>query len=328
MRALVTGGGGFLGGAIVRLLRERGDEVLSYSRGAYPALAELGVEHHQGDLTDAEALARAVEGCDAVFHVAARPGVSCRYQDYYRPNVLGTESVLAACRRHGVRRLIYTSTPSVCFHAEGGKLDETAPYGHDFRGSHYAATKAAAERAVLEANGDSLATVALRPHLIWGPGDNHLVPRILARAKAGRLRKIGDGTNLIDSTYIDNAADAHLLAADRLEPGAAIAGRAYFIAQDEPIACFELIDRILAAGGLPPVRRSISPSLAYGVGWCMEKVYTLLRLRAEPPMTRFVALQLSTPHWFDLTATKRDLGYAPKVSLDEGLRRLAKALGG
>ncbi len=328
MKALVTGGGGFLGGAVVRMLKARGDEVRSFSRSPYPDLEKLGVEHRQGDLADAEAVARAVEGCDTVFHVAARPGVSCRYDDYYRPNVLGTENVLSGCRGHGVPRLVYTSTPSVVFEPAGGQgIDESAPYGHDFLGAHYAATKAQAERMVLAANDGKLATVALRPHLIWGPGDNHLVPRILARAKAGRLRRIGDGKNLVDSTYIDNAAEAHLLAADALVSGSAVGGRAYFIAQDEPIGCFELINRILAAGGLPPVTRSISPRLAYGLGWCLEKAYGLFGARSEPPMTRFVALQLSTPHWFDLSAAKRDLGYKPRVSLDEGLARLAEWLG-
>ena len=322
MRALVTGGGGFLGGVIVRMLRERGDRVVSLSRGRYPALDSLGVEQVSGDLGDRDAVVRAATGCDIVFHVAAKAGVWGGFEEYYRANVTGTENVIAACRLQGITRLVHTSSPSVVFGGrdiEGG--DESLPYPERFE-AHYPHTKALAEQLVLGANGPELATTALRPHLIWGPGDNHLVPRIIARARADRLRRIGDRPCLVDTVYVDNAARAHLQAGERLSPGSPVAGRAYFIANGEPLPLWEMVNRILAAAGLPPVERSISPRLAYGVGVLCEALWGTLRLGGEPPMTRFVAHELSTAHWFDLSAARRDFGYRPEVSIDEGLVRL------
>jgi nucleoside-diphosphate-sugar epimerase len=322
MRVLVTGGGGFLGGAIVRRQGQRGDSVRSFSRGRYPELDARDVEQVQGDLADAGAVARAVRGCELVFHVAARAGISGRYDHFYRANVTGTENVIAACRAHKVDRLVYTSSPSVVFDGKDMEgVDESVPYPltHD---AHYPATKALAERAVLMANGPALATVALRPHLIWGPGDNHLVPRILARGRSGRLRRIGRADKRIDSIYVDNAADAHLLAADRLRPGSPIAGRAYFLSNGEPLPTRELINRILACGGVAPVTRSVPVWLAVTAGAVCEFAYAKLRPDVEPPMTRFLARELATAHWFDISAARRELGFNPAVSIDEGLRRL------
>ncbi|MGF1580223.1 MAG: NAD-dependent epimerase/dehydratase family protein [Gemmataceae bacterium] len=326
MKALVTGGGGFLGKAIVHRLVNRGDSVRSFSRGSYPELTEMGVEHVQGDIADKDAVSSAVAGCDLVFHVAAKPGISVRYQDFYVPNVVGTDKVLAACREHRVRRLVYTSSPSVVFDGtdmEG--VDESVPYPK----SHiapYPATKAIAEQMVLAANCSELATVALRPHLIWGPGDNHLVPRLLDRARSGRLRRIGKTNKLIDAVYIDNAADSHILAADRLTPGSSIAGKAYFISQGEPVPIWDLINDILATVDLPPVTKVVPLKVAYTVGWLLESVYWSVGSRGEPPMTRFLAKELATAHWFDLSAAKRDLGYDPKVTTIEGLGRLKEYL--
>jgi 2-alkyl-3-oxoalkanoate reductase len=323
MIALVTGGGGFLGGAIVRLLRQRGDTVHSFSRRHYPELDALGVAQHAGDLADAAALARAAAGCDLVFHVAAKAGVGGRYRDYHRANVLGTANVLTACRHHAIPRLVYTSSPSVVFDGRDMEgVDETVPYPAHYEAA-YPRSKAIAERMVLRANSAMLATVSLRPHLIWGPGDNHLIPRLLARARAGRLRRIGTASKLIDSVYIDNAAEAHLLAADRLAHGAAIAGKTYFITQGEPIPLWDLVNRILDAAGLAPVTRFVPAPLAYAAGWLLEGVYGVFRPNDEPPLTRFVARELTTAHWFDLRAARRDLGFEPRVSLEEGLRRLA-----
>lgn len=322
MTALVTGGGGFLGGAIVRLLVERSAQVRSLSRSRYPELDALGVVQYLGDLADASAVRKAVADCDVVFHVAAKAGVWGRYDEYYRANVVGTENVLAACRAAGVSRLVYTSSPSVVFDGRDMEgANESVPYPRHFE-AYYPKTKAIAERAVLEANGPKLTTVALRPHLIWGPRDNHLVPRILERGRAGKLRRIGKENKLIDTIYIDNAAAAHLLAADRLAPGAALAGKAYFLAQGEPLPLWDIVNRILAAGGVVPVTRSIPEPVAYLAGWCCEVLYGVMRWHDEPPMTRFVARELSTAHWFDLSAARRDLGYEPRVSLDEGMRRL------
>jgi len=322
VKALVTGGGGFLGKAIVKLLLARGDEVRSFSRSAYPELSVLGVEHQNGEIDDAEAVRRAAEGCEIVFHVAAKAGVWGPFDEFYRANVLGTKNVIEACREHGISRLVHTSSPSVVFDGtdmEG--VDESVPYPDHFE-AFYPQTKAEAEQLVLQANDDTLATVALRPHLIWGPADNHLVPRILERGARGALRRIGTRECLVDTIYIENAALAHLQAADRLEIGSVVAGKAYFLSQGEPLPVWEVVNRILDAGGLPPVSRTISPGLAYAAGSVLEKTYSLLRLKGEPRMTRFVARELSTAHWFDLGAARRDFGYEPQISFDEGIERL------
>jgi nucleoside-diphosphate-sugar epimerase len=322
MKALVTGGGGFLGKAIVKLLIARGDEVLSFSRSAHPALTALGVEQCRGELSDTEAVSRAAEGCDIVFHVAAKAGVWGPYQEFYAANVLGTRHVIDACHQHGIRRLVYTSSPSVVFDGSDMEgVNESVPYPEQFK-AFYPETKAEAEQLVLQANDKQLATVALRPHLIWGPEDNHLVPRILDRGARGALRRIGRRDSLADTIYIDNAATAHLQAADQLDIGSVVAGKVYFLSQGEPLPIWEIVDRILDAGGIAPVSGTISPQLAYAIGWTLEKFYTLLNIKGEPRMTRFVASELSTAHWFDISAAQNDFGYNPKVSFDEGMQRL------
>jgi nucleoside-diphosphate-sugar epimerase len=288
-------------------------------------LDALGVETIQGDLSDAASLEAAAKDIDLVFHVAAKAGVWGTHADFHEPNVVGTQNVLAACRTSRVPRLIFTSSPSVVFNgADENQISESTPYPRRYL-AHYPRTKAAAEKLVLAANSSDLATIALRPHLIWGPGDPHLVPRILARARSGRLSLVGKRNNLVDSTYIDNAAHAHLLAAARLAPGAPCAGKAYFISNGEPVPMADLIRRILAAANLATVIPSINPHLAYAAGTAMELAHTLLRLKHEPLLTRFVARQLSTAHWFDLTAARRDLQYEPLVAMEEGMRRLAQS---
>ena len=326
MTVLVTGGSGFLGTAIVRGLLARGATVRSLARGPAPELAALGVEVLRGDVADPGAVSRAVAGCELVFHVAAKAGMWGTYAAYAASNVEGTRHVLDACRRHDVPRLVYTSTPSVVHRGddiEGG--NERLPYATRFD-SPYPATKAVAERMVLAASDATLATVALRPHLLWGPGDTQLVPRILDQARRGRLRLVDGGRAVVDATYVDNAADAHLLAADRLHAGSQVAGRAYFIAQGHPLPLRDILGRILAAAGLPPVTASVPFPVAYGVGAAAEASWRLLRRGGEPPMTRFLARQLATSHWFDLSAARRDLGYEPRVSLEEGLARLRRQL--
>jgi 2-alkyl-3-oxoalkanoate reductase len=324
MRVLLTGAGGFLGFAIAKALRARGDEVVAINRSQYPALLQLGAQCVQGDIAEAGLLLRAAQGCDAIMHVAAKAGHWGSYESYYRANVLGTERVLEACRAHRIARLVYTSTPSVA-HA-GGSLagvDESTPIPSQFR-AHYPATKARAEAMVLAANDASLASCALRPHLIWGPGDNHLLPRLIARARANRLRFVGK-PQLIDTIYIDNAVHAHMLALDQLKPGAACAGKAYFLSNDEPIALDEIVNRLLETADIAPVHRRIPFALAYGIGALMELAYRVLPLKGEPLMTRFLAEQLSTAHWYDISAIKRDLGYAPLLTITQGLALLRAA---
>ncbi|MEA3362282.1 MAG: NAD-dependent epimerase/dehydratase family protein [Thermodesulfobacteriota bacterium] len=322
MKVLVTGGGGFLGKAIVKLLLEQGNDVCSFSRNIYPQLTALGVEQFVGDLTDLSAIIKAVDGCEMIYHVAARAGVWGSYAEFYQPNVIGTKNIIQACRKCHVPRLVYTSSPSVVFDGSDMEgIDETTPYPDHYL-SWYPQTKAEAEQLVLAANADSLATVALRPHLIWGPEDNHLVPRILERGRAGALRRIGSNPCLIDTVYIDNAAIAHVQAAEKLAVGSGVAGKAYFISNAEPLPLWEIINRILAAGGLPAVTKTISPAIAYTAGMVLETFYRIFKLSGEPRMTRFVAKEMSTAHWFDLAAARNDFGYQPKVSIEEGLRRL------
>lgn len=324
MKALVTGGGGFLGKAIIRRLLARGDTVRSFSRGDYPDLRALGIELVRGDLGDAEAVAAAVQGVDVVFHVAAKADIWGAYEDFYRANVTGTEHVIAACRQHGIDRLVYTSTPSVIYNRrdiEGG--DESLPYPEKFEAT-YPQTKAHAEQLVRGANDESLGTVALRPHIVWGPEDTNLTPRLWARAEAGSLVTIGSGASLIDSTYIDNAADAHLLAGDKLAPGSPISGKVYFITNGEPLPVADLIDRIIGAAGYPPVKKQVPTWLALALGGATEAAYRLLGRQDEPRLTRFLVRQLSTAHWFDISAARRDLGYEPAVSIDQGIERLRK----
>ncbi|MGB2688084.1 MAG: NAD-dependent epimerase/dehydratase family protein [Desulfobacterales bacterium] len=323
-KVLVTGGGGFLGGAIVRQLVERGDRVISFSRRFYPELAAMEVEQIQGDISDATAVEQACREVDLVFHVAAKPGIWGDYITYYRTNVIGTQNVIIACKQHNVSRLVYTSSPSVVFDGDDMEgVDESVSYPEKYH-THYPKTKAMAEQFVIAAAEEGLKTIILRPHLIWGPQDNHLVPRIIERAN--RLVKVGNGRNLVDTIYIDNAADAHIQAADRLGQNHNLSGRVYFISQDDPVPLWEMVNNILKRAGLAPVQRSISRNTAWMIGAVLEIFYKMFKISGEPRMTRFLADELSKAHWFDISAAKKDLGYAPKISIEEGLFRLEKWL--
>ena len=332
MHTLVTGGGGFLGRTIVEQLVARGDQVRSFGRGEYPEIAALGVEVVRGDIRDREAVAAACRGVNCVIHTAAVAGVGGPWRKFQENNVLGTENVLAACRTQGVKRLVFTGSPSAVFAGEDQcGVDESAPYGLEWlekHGGHYSRSKALAEQLVLAANEPGrLATCALRPHLIWGPRDVHLIPRLIARARSGRLRRVGDGTNLVDTTYVENAAAAHLATADALaEANSPAAGRAYFLSQGEPVNCWQWIVDVLRLAGLPPVQKSISFRAAWRIGSVCEAVYRLLSSEHEPPMTRFLSAQLAKSHWFDISAARRDLGYEPRISTAEGMRRLGQWL--
>ena len=319
-KVLVTGGGGFLGNAIIERLVTRGDVVRSLSRGDYPKLAALGIDQVRGDIADRQTVERACRGVQLVFHVAAKPPPWGKYRDYYTTNVTGTQNVIDGCARNNISRLVYTSTPSVVFDGTDMQgVDESVPYPAKFN-AYYPKTKALAEQLVLKAAGKDLRTVVLRPHQIWGPGDPHFAPRLIARAK--KLKRIGSGNNLVDTTYIDNAADAHILAADTLRKNPDISGNVYFISQANPIPAWDMIDAILAAAGLPPVKGAISYKTAWAIGAVLEFFYRTFQFPGEPPMTRFLADAVAKSHWFDISAAKKDLGYTPKVPMKEGLRRL------
>jgi nucleoside-diphosphate-sugar epimerase len=323
--ALVTGGGGFLGRYIVEQLVERGDKARILARREYSELSALGVDCRQGDLRDANAVAAAIDGCDVVYHVAALAGVWGARDDFFSINVNGTDNVIDACRRHRIPKLVYTSSPSVVFGMDSMEdADETTPYPNRYY-AHYPESKAEAERHLLKANGiDGVATCALRPHLIWGPRDTHIVPLIADRAKQGKLVRIGDGTNRVDVTYVENAATAHLQAADALTVDGPVGGQAYFIGDSKPVNLWSWINQLLQTLELPAVQRSISYTTARRIGSIMEAAHTILPFLGEPSLTRFLAAQFATSHHFDHSKAARDFRYAPQVDNDEGMRRTAE----
>lgn len=319
-QVLVTGGGGFLGKAIVRKLVAQDAAVTSFSRHFYPELEKMGVCQVQGDLVNPDDLFPAVEGHDIVFHVAAKPGIWGPYDTYYQVNVVGTRNVLDACFHHRVDRLIYTSSPSVVFDGSDMEgVDESVPYPETFH-APYPETKALAEQAVRKAGLKGLKTICLRPHLIWGPEDNHLVPGILSRAD--KLRIVGRSDDRVDTIYVDNAADAHILAARKLAENPELSGNVYFISQDEPVSKWEMANGFLAAAGLPPIDGRISEKGAVLAATLLEFFYKLFGIEKEPPLTVFAARELATSHWFDISRAKKDLGYVPQISIKEGLIRL------
>lgn len=322
MKICVTGGGGFLGRYIVEQLQQEGHELRIFSRGAYQELAAQGVEVFQGDLADAGAVSKALHGMEAVFHVAAIPGIWGKWETYHRINTLGTENVIKSCREHGVCKLIYTSSPSVVYDGkEHLNADESLPYPESYL-CHYPHSKALAEKAVLAANDETLSTVSLRPHLIWGPRDNHLIPRLIDRSMSGKLMRVGDGTNVVSMAYVENAARAHVQAFHALSPESPCAGEAYFINEPEPVPLWNWVDEILALGGLPPVKKSVPVPVAKAVGHGLEMIYSLCGWQSEPRMTRFLASQLSQSHSYSIEKASRDFGYEPQVSYQEGMNRL------
>ncbi|MBR5758263.1 MAG: NAD-dependent epimerase/dehydratase family protein [Thermoguttaceae bacterium] len=364
MKALVTGGGGFLGRYLVERLLADGCETRTFCRHAHDELRSLGVDQRLGDLRSFDDVSKAVEGVDVVFHVAAFPSIVAIPRPFYETNVLGTKNVLAACLKNKVRKLVYTSTQCVANTIESQEgVDESVPYARPFLG-WYQMTKAVAEQFVRAANyapwtddydfegldlseskfrslnatfearrprrdpyrEDALMTVALRPHLIWGPRDRNLVPRLLERARKGKLRRVGDGRNVISTIYVQNAADAHKLAADALTPGGSAPGSVYYIAQDKPLNCWKWIDELLALVGEPPVRKSVSFKAAWRLGTVLEKIYRVLGREDEPTMTRFLATQLAKSYWFDTTRARNELGFSPAISTEEGMRRLGEDL--
>ncbi len=309
MKVLVTGGRGLLGSATVAELRRRGHEVTTFQRSPSGNSQEV-----LGDVTDASAVQRAVAGNEAVVHLAAKVSMAGAWEEFLATNVHGTSNVIDACRAEGVTRLVHVSSPSVA-HAGQPLVGVGAQHAdpENVRG-HYARSKAMAEIIALEANSPELAITAIRPHLVWGPGDTQLVERIIDRARSGRLFLIGRGQSLIDTTYVDNAADALACAVEQC-PG----GRAFVVSNGEPRTVAEVVARIAQAGGAK-IRGRVPYAVAYVAGMVVERVWGDRAI--DPPVTTFLAEQLSTAHWFDQRETQAALQWTPRVSLDEGFKRL------
>lgn len=325
MRILVTGGGGFLGTHIINeLLKNSSYIVTNFSRHSYAHLEDIGVPTIKGDLKKKEDVERALsQGFDAIFHVAALAGVWGKYEDYYGINYLGTKNLLEVARATGIKKFVYTSTPSVVFNKDDLLgVGEEQPYATEFLNA-YSETKTMAEKLVLESNdGKTFLTCAIRPHLIWGPGDPHLFPRVIQKGKEGKLRIVGDGNNMVDIVYVENAALAHVQAFEHLKPDSPVCGQAYFVGQERPVKLWDFINQILSFVKVEPVLKSIDIGTAYKLGWLLEKVFKLLGIiKPEPPMTRFVALNLGKSHYFSHEKAKRHFGYVPRVSIEEGLKK-------
>ena len=326
MNVLVTGGGGFLGSHLACRLLAMGHFVSVLGRHRYPNLPPKIIQL-QADLCDPKAISKACQGQDSVFHAGALPGIWGTKKDFYQTNVDGTRHVIDGCLQHGVQKLVFTSSPSVVYsQTDMENVDESTPYPSHYL-SDYPKTKALAEQMVVAANGQQdLMTVSLRPHLIWGPGDPHLVPRIIERAKRGQLMRVGEGTNRVDIVYIDNAVDGHIRAWQALKPGSPVAGQCYFLSDGQPVVLWDWINQLLTSLGIAPVTKSISYGMAKNLGWILEGVYRLFGLAGEPRMTRFLAGQLATSHYFDISRARRDFNYEVMVSPEEGMKRLLKSL--
>ncbi|MDF1516261.1 MAG: NAD-dependent epimerase/dehydratase family protein [Anaerolineae bacterium] len=321
MKALVTGGGGFLGRAVSEQLMQRGDQVTVFARGDYPELIDAGAHLVHGDICDLPAISDACRDSDVVIHTAAKAGLWGAWDDFYAVNVKGTENVIQACRENHIQRLVYTSSPSVIFDgSDQCGVDESIPYPNRYE-NPYPYTKALGEQRILQANDANLHTISLRPHLIFGPRDNHLLPNLLARAREGKVPQIGDGTNRVDLTFIDDAARAHVLAADALQAGAACAGKAYFISQDEPVVLWPWINELLEELDIPPVRMHLPLWLARSAGALLVAIHRVFCLKAEPRITPFLASELAQNHFYNISAAKRDLGYSPAHSMVEATAR-------
>jgi 2-alkyl-3-oxoalkanoate reductase len=317
MKALVTGGGGFLGRYVVEQLLARGDEVVVFTRGDYPELTAVGAHVIQGDLAEESAVLDACAGIECVFHIAAKAGAWGDWDDFYRSNVIGTQNVITACRANGVKKLVNCSSPSVIFDNRAHEgVSESYPYPDSYE-CHYPHTKALAEQLVTQANDNELSTVTLRPHLIIGRRDRHLLPALLAAAARGSLPQVGDGSNLVDLSYVEDVAHAHLLAADRLTPESPVAGSVYFISQDKPVVLWPWVRSLLERAGYPQPKVTLSLPVARAAGGLLEFIYRILRLKGTPRITRFLASELALSHWYDISAARRDLGYQPQYTMQE-----------
>ena len=322
MNILIIGGGGFLGSSIALNLVKHGHAVSVLGRKLYPEL-KSSIKCIKADIRNRSDVMLAIKKQEVVFHTASIPGIWGDYNEFYSIDVQGTENIIFACYENNIKKLIYTSSPSVVFgKSDMENIDELTLYPDKYL-CHYPKTKAMAEKLVMAANGiRGLATICIRPHLIWGPGDPHLLPRLIERAKAQKLVRVGNGKNLVDMIYIDNAVEAHLKACENLSLGSPIAGKCYFVSDGNPVVLWEWIENILKELKLPPIVKSVSFQYAVILGGIFEVLYRLLGIKKEPPMTRFLATQLSKSHYFNISRAKNDFGYKPVVTQEEGMKCL------
>ena len=315
MKILVTGASGMIGRAVALALLARGDEVTVIQRRS----AGLPCREVLGDIASPEVADRAVARQDAVVHLAAKVDIVGPWADYARVNVSGTRSVIDACRRFGVRRLVNVSSPSVA-HSGRSLIGAAAdPADPEKARSNYSRSKAIAEQLALAADGPALAVLCVRPHLVWGPGDSQLVGPIVERARAGRLPLIGTGGALIDTTYVDNAVDALVAAVDRCGP---VHGKSLVVSNGQPRPVGEILREICAAAGVPGPSRHVPLAVASAAGFVVQSLWAATRSSGTPPLTSFLAEQMGTAHWFDQRHTRTVLRWTPRVGLDEGFELL------
>lgn len=315
MRVLVTGATSLIGRAVVDRLQDRGDSVTVLQRRP----SGLSVREYLGDVADRAAISAAMTGVDAVVHAAGRAAVTGEWELFEETNVWGTRNVVDAARDAGVTRFVHVSSPSVAHNGQSLVGAPAGPADPEHVRGHYARSKAQAELVALDANSEPMSVVAVRPHLIWGPGDTQLVGRVVDRARSGRLFSIGPGTSLIDTIYIDNAADALVAAVDNAPD---LGGRALVVTNGQPRPFREMLDRIVIAAGLEPSRVKVPYRTAYAAGLVVERIWDYRKTEDDPPITSFLVEQVSTAHWFDQRETRQALKWEPQVTIDEGFRRL------
>lgn len=322
MKVLVTGATGFLGGALTRRLHSMGWDVTALGRNPKKLnqLEDDGIRVLQIDLKDKTALANACKNQEIVFHCAALPSPWGNFELFYQANVIGTRNVIRGCEEHHIKRLVYVSTPSLYFdYNSRTDVKETDPLPEPV--SNYSATKILAEQELDEAFARGLATIAIRPRALFGPGDTVIFPRLIPRLQSGRLPILGDGENIVDLTYIENVVDALLLCA---ESPANTLGKKYNISNGEPVKIWELVNRICDELNLPHPTRKISYKTANAAATVLEAIYTIIPTHPEPPLTRISVSMLANNTTLDISAAKNELGYQPKVSIDEGFKLFMK----
>ena len=321
MKILVSGGTGFVGTAVTESLLALGHEVHTIGRST-PSFCDKTKNryHHTFDLTKDDLPKSLMSGTEIFFHIAAKAGVWGSYSQFFSANVTATRKILTACQSYHIPKLIYTSTPSVVFSQKPIRNGtEVLPYVQNGF-SPYAKTKSLAEKEVLNAHmPGKLQTIALRPHLVWGKGDPHLLPRVIQRHRAGKLKIIGDGTNKVDLTHIDNVAHAHICAMQAMQKNENLGGKPYFISQDEPVYLWDWLNQLFQLLELPPLSRSLNFKTAFLIGSGLESLWSILNIKNEPPMTRFVACQLAHDHWFSIKSAERDLVYKPVKRMNQAM---------